>query len=116
MSTNKFCVLLIALLAALLPTTHATAQQFQGSPGAPGTSAFPDSRVLPIPTPPFAGDQIDSKPAWPPTIAPPEGAPNVLLVLIDDAGFASNSTFGGVVPTPKLDKLAQRRPALHRDA
>ena len=39
---------------------------------------------------------------------PPEGAPNVLLVLIDDAGFGSNSAFGGVVPTPTLDKLAQR--------
>ena len=39
---------------------------------------------------------------------PPEGAPNVLLVLIDDAGFGSNSAFGGVVPTPTVDKLAER--------
>ena len=39
---------------------------------------------------------------------PPEGAPNVLLILIDDAGFGSNSAFGGLVPTPTLDKLAKR--------
>ena len=32
----------------------------------------------------------------------------MLLILIDDAGFGSNSAFGGVVPTPTLDKLAQR--------
>ena len=71
---------------------------------------FPDSKVLPTPTPPFKGfiqpNLIDSQPAWPPTVMPPEGAPNVLLVLIDDAGFGSNSAFGGVVPTPTLDKLA----------
>jgi arylsulfatase A-like enzyme len=99
--------LLIGMLLAALP---ATAQVLQGKPGAPSTREFPDSRVLPTPTPPFAGDiqpnLIESKPAWPPTISPPEGAPNVLLILIDDAGFGSNSTFGGVVPTPTLDKLA----------
>jgi arylsulfatase len=71
---------------------------------------FPNSRVLPTPTPPFNGvinpNLIDSKPSWPSTIAPPKDAPNVLLILIDDAGFGSNSVFGGVVPTPILEKLA----------
>jgi arylsulfatase len=78
----------------------------------PTATQFPDSTVLPTPTPPFEGfiepNLVDSKPGWPPTIMPPEGAPNVLLVLIDDAGFGSNSAFGGVVPTPTVDKLAQR--------
>ena len=73
---------------------------------------FPDSKVLPTPTSPFSGfiepNLVDSMPGWPPTIMPPEGAPNVLLVLIDDAGFGSNSAFDGVVPTPTVDKLAQR--------
>ena len=91
---------------------EAAAQQLNGPRGAPTTTEFPDSRVLPVPTPPFSGaiqpNLIDSKPAWPPTVAPPPGSPNVLLVLIDDAGFGSNSTFGGIVPTPNLDKLAQR--------
>ena len=37
---------------------------------------------------------------------PPEGAPNILLVLIDDEGFGAPSTFGGVIPTPNLDRIA----------
>ena len=67
--------------------------------------------MLPTPTPPFQGfiapNLVNSQPGWPPTIMPREGAPNVLLVLIDDAGFGSNSAFGGLVPTPTLDKLAK---------
>ncbi|HKM64003.1 MAG TPA: sulfatase-like hydrolase/transferase, partial [Acidisphaera sp.] len=87
-------------------------RQAHAQPGSPTAVEFPDSRVLPTPTPPFAGNiepnLIDSTPAWPPTIAPPAKAPNILLILIDDAGFGSNSAFGGVVPTPALDGLAQR--------
>ena len=37
----------------------------------------------------------------------PEGAPNVVIVLLDDVGFAATSTFGGLVPTPELDRLAK---------
>jgi arylsulfatase A-like enzyme len=37
---------------------------------------------------------------------PPEGAPNILVVLIDDEGFGAPSTFGGVIPTPNLDRIA----------
>ena len=36
----------------------------------------------------------------------PAGAPNVLLVLTDDVGFAATSAFGGLIPTPALDQLA----------
>ncbi len=103
LSTGKAA--LATAFAGLLPKT-AEAQV------APGTLEFPNSAVLPIPTPPFAGviapNLVDSTPSWPPTIAPPARSPNVLLILIDDAGFGSNSAFGGVVPTPALDKLAQR--------
>ncbi len=91
---------------------EAQAQILTGPLGAPGTLEFLDSHVLPVPTPPFSGvimpNFIDSTPAWPPTVSPPATAPNVLLVLIDDAGFGSNATFGGVVPTPALDSLAER--------
>ncbi|MFO0782120.1 MAG: sulfatase-like hydrolase/transferase [Phycisphaerales bacterium] len=90
----------------------AQAQVMTGAPGAPGTREFPDSRTLPLPKPKFDGqimpNLIDSTPSWPATIAPPEGAPNVLLILIDDAGFGSNAVFGGIVPTPALDKIAKR--------
>jgi arylsulfatase A-like enzyme len=37
---------------------------------------------------------------------PPKGAPNVLLIITDDAGFGVPSTFGGVIPTPTMDRIA----------
>src|SRR5215510_11863958 len=40
-------------------------------------------------------------------IRPPEGAPNVLIVLLDDAGFGSSSAFGGPCHTPTAEKLAK---------
>src|SRR6476646_5927314 len=40
-------------------------------------------------------------------LRPPKGAPNVLVVLIDDAGFGSSSAFGGPCETPNLEKLAR---------
>ncbi len=47
-------------------------------------------------------------PAWPPLKKAPPGAPNVVLVLLDDTGFGFSSTFGGPVPTPNFDKLASQ--------
>ena len=38
---------------------------------------------------------------------PPKGAPNVLLIMTDEPGLASPSTFGGVIPTPALDRVAK---------
>jgi arylsulfatase len=48
----------------------------------------------------------ESKPWWPPRVVPPKGAPNVLLIMTDDSGFGAPGTFGGVVPTPALDRIA----------
>ena len=68
--------------------------------------------VLPIPniTPPglTTYDAKDPDTKYPPItpLRPPKGAPNVLLVLIDDAGFGSSSAFGGPCETPNLEKLA----------
>ena len=66
--------------------------------------------VLPRPEPPFNG-QIgrtykESQPDKIPLTKAPAGAPNVLMILIDDAGYGSWSTFGGQIPTPNLDRLA----------
>ena len=47
-----------------------------------------------------------STPAWPARVVPPKGAPNILLIMTDDVGFAAPSTFGGVIPTPALDRIA----------
>ncbi len=68
--------------------------------------------VLPIPDRPYVGptmyDARDPDARYEPieTLRPPEGAPNVLLVLIDDAGFGSNSAFGGPCRTPTFERLA----------
>jgi arylsulfatase len=68
--------------------------------------------VLPRPDPKFNGvigqTYKDSTPDKIPLIKAPAGAPNVLLILIDDAGFGQWSTFGGQVPTPNLDRLAHQ--------
>jgi arylsulfatase len=48
-----------------------------------------------------------SKPAWPARVTPTRGAPNVLLIMTDDTGFGAASTFGGVIPTPNVDQIAQ---------
>jgi len=71
-----------------------------------------DRTVLPIRRPPFQGVTNrtlgGSEPDWN-FVAPipaPEGAPNVLLVMTDDAGFGNPSTFGGPISTPTLDRLA----------
>jgi arylsulfatase len=68
--------------------------------------------VLPIPDRPHVGlttyDAKDPDTSFPPIrdIRPPEGAPNVLVILIDDCGFGASSAFGGPVSTPTADKLA----------
>ena len=79
-----------------------------GSPSA--TTSIPGNQ-LPPPDPKFGGainlKASDSKPWWPPRVVPPKGAPNVLLIMTDDCGFGSPSTFGGVIPTPALDRVAK---------
>lgn len=66
--------------------------------------------VLPMPDPAFTGKigktYADSTPAFPKQLTAPKGAPNVFIVMTDDVGFAASSTFGGVIPTPNLDRIA----------
>jgi len=86
----------------------------------PSSPATPEARpaattpavVLPAPEAPFAGTigetYKDSTPSKIPIIKAPAGAPNVLIILIDDSGFGQWGTFGGQVPTPNLDALAKQ--------
>ena len=73
----------------------------------------PDRTVLPIPDPSFGGTigrtLAQSEPDWTinMTPSPPADAPNVLLVLIDDAGFGNPGTFGGPVDTPAMSRVAE---------
>ena len=79
-------------------------------PGAPDATTTIDGRYLPPPPQKFTG-QIElnaakSRPGWPARVVPPKGAPNILLIMTDDVGFSAPSTFGGVIPTPTLDRIA----------
>jgi arylsulfatase len=49
----------------------------------------------------------DSKEWWPPQVRPPKGAPNVIIFLLDDVGFAHIGSFGGLIQTPNIDRLAK---------
>jgi arylsulfatase len=85
--------------------------QVTGVPGSPSATTTISGKQLPAPDPKFGGvikeDYTQSKPWWPPRVVPPKGAPNVLLIMTDDQGYAVSSTFGGVIPTPAMDRLAQ---------
>jgi arylsulfatase len=78
--------------------------------GSPSATTSIDGSQLPVPNPKFGGtikpDAAQSKPWWAPRIVPPKGAPNMLLIITDDAGFGVPSTFGGVIPTPTMDRIA----------
>jgi arylsulfatase len=70
-----------------------------------------DRTVLPIPEPKRpVYTELDARDVKPPPhfqVKAPAGAPNVVIILIDDLGFGAPSTFGGPIPTPTLDRLAQ---------
>ncbi len=94
------------VLATLVNTTQAVAQ-IKPTVNKPGEI---DRSVIPLAEPKFEGvigkTYKESKGEWPKLPAPPKGAPNVVVILLDDVGFGQVSTFGGPIPTPVLDKLA----------
>jgi arylsulfatase A-like enzyme len=99
-------VILTTLCAGLSP-----AQQVGGIPGSPSATTTIDGKQLPPPPAKFGGvikeNAKDSKPYWPATVVPRKGAPNVLLIMTDDQGYGVSGTFGGVVPTPTMDRIAK---------
>lgn len=107
---NIFSMLAGASLLAL-NCISAPAQQVTGTPGSPGATTTIDGKQLPPPDPKFGGEikekATESKPWWAPRVVPPKGAPNVLLIMTDDQGFGAPSTFGGVIPTPAMDRIAK---------
>jgi arylsulfatase len=111
--------MVIAACAMLLVTAgrqSAPAQQQALGPQVNGVLGSPDATIsikgkqLPSPPMKFGGvikeSYRDSKPWWPPRVVPPRGAPNILLIMTDDQGYGVPSTFGGVIPTPALDRIA----------
>jgi arylsulfatase A-like enzyme len=101
------------LLAGSLPGTKlpaAHAQQISGTPGSPSATTTIQGDQIPAPPQKFEGKieptTAGSRPYWPARIVPPKGAPNVLLIMTDDSGYGVPGTFGGVIPTPTLDRIA----------
>jgi arylsulfatase len=103
--TLRACLAAISL--GMLVSAPSVASQNVGAPS--GTTTI-SGKQLPAPPPEFGGTikkgALDSKPWWPPRVVPPADAPNVLLIITDDSGFGMPSTFGGVIPTPTLDRVA----------
>ena len=99
------------MFVCALAVTPLSAQQVTGQPGSPSATTTIDGKQLPPPPPKFGGvikeSAKDSKPYWPPTVVPPKGAPNVLLIMTDDQGYGVSGTFGGVIPTPAMDRIAK---------
>jgi arylsulfatase A-like enzyme len=95
----------------LLAAVTVNAQEVNGTPGSPSATTTIPGNQLPPPEPKFEGvikeNALQSKPWWAPTVVPPKGAPNVLLIMTDDSGFGVPSTFGGVIPTPAMDRIAK---------
>ena len=89
---NRTFPVIAALLLLSLRSLSAQAQTNQSQPntaGTPGTAATP-------------------APEWPKGPQAPKGAPNVVLILIDDVGFSATATFGGAITTPTFDGLAKQ--------
>jgi len=102
-------VMLALAAAAVAPSAHA--QKIYGEEGSAAATMSIDGKQIPAPPLKFGGvlkeTVKESKVWWPPRIVPPKGAPNVLLILTDDQGFGVPGTFGGVIPTPALDRVAK---------
>ncbi|HEY6418114.1 MAG TPA: arylsulfatase [Candidatus Binataceae bacterium] len=98
-------------MALLLTASAVRAQQINGVPGSPSATMTLDGKQLPPPPMPFGGvikeSAKDSTPYWPPRVVPPKGAPNILLIMTDDQGYGVSGTFGGVIPTPAMDRIAK---------
>ena len=104
-------IVYLVLVAFAFAGSTAMAQQVTGELGSPSATTTISGKQLPAPEPKFGGvikeGALQSKPWWAPRIVPPKEAPNILLIITDDAGFAVPSTFGGVIPTPTMDRVAK---------
>src|SRR6266480_1320418 len=110
-STKQILIggMLAAAVMAVAPS--AWTQQINGTPGSPDATVTIDGKQIPPPPMPFGGvikeSVKDSTSYWPPRVVPPKGAPNILLIMTDDQGYGVYSTFGGVIPTPAMDRVAK---------
>jgi arylsulfatase A-like enzyme len=113
MRPNKYILQYAMFVTAVMAVASSARAQIQttGELGSPSATTTIDGKQLPPPEPKFGGvikeSATDSKPWWPPTVVPPKGAANVLLIMTDDQGYGVSGTFGGVIPTPAMDRIAK---------
>ena len=107
---NRLIALTLGLLVGIT-LSPALAQETTGTPGSPSATTTIDGQLPSHPPPALRRRDRPrcqgSKPYWPPQIVPPKGAPNILLIMTDDQGYGVTGTFGGVIPTPAMDRIAQ---------
>jgi len=100
----------LSLLMTLAPHTLASAIAQSASTALPRVATPTDRTILPIPEPQYPHSTVlDARDASAPPrfeVTAPQGAPNVLIVLIDDMGFGQSAAFGGPIHMPTVDSLA----------
>ena len=109
---HMMAIMIVAIMLAACSTMAQQAQQITGVPGSPSATTTIDGKQLPPPPDTTFGGKIErnaleSTPYWSPRVVPPKDAPNILLIMTDDAGYGISSTFGGVIPTPAMDRIAE---------
>src|SRR5450432_3046358 len=107
----KIPITVLIQVSCILFSQILVAQKINGTPGSPSSTFTIQGKSLPVLPPPFEGviktSALDSKSYWPARLVPPKGAPNILLIMTDDQGYGVSGTFGGVIPTPGLDRIAK---------
>ncbi|TWU18957.1 arylsulfatase [Allorhodopirellula heiligendammensis] len=112
MNINRHILLngiVVFTMIVLAPFARAQSET-TGTLGSPSATTTIPGNQIPAPDPKFGGtiqkNATQSKAWWAPRVVPPKESPNVLLIMTDDVGFGAPSTFGGVIPTPALDRVA----------
>ena len=116
MKRNAIALVVGFTLVAFLATVTVPSVVAQDAPSAARVVPPTERTVLPIPEPRYPHSTVlDARNATPPPrfeVKAPAGAPNVLIVLIDDMGFGQSGAFGGPLQMPTVDKLAKARVTL----
>ncbi|HLV38912.1 arylsulfatase [Xanthomarina sp.] len=107
---SKFSIKILFLAVFLIGITVQAQVETTGTPGAADATTTISGKEIPAPVAVDKGKVgktvAESKTWWPPRVVPKKEAPNVLLIMTDDAGYGVSGTFGGVIPTPALDRIA----------
>ena len=101
----------MTVASVLLGTAPTMAQHITGEPGSPSATIQIDGKQLPPPDPKFGGvirdAALESKPWWAPRVVPPKDAPNVLLIITDDAGFGERRVEHAIVAVEPLQAVRE---------